>query len=794
MHANRLRPKQPSSLKTLVTLLFCLQCGTAQDTAGVGAITGLVEDPGGLPAAKVEACLAKTKRCAQTGSDGMFRLGDLRPGKYQVEVKVPGRGAMLTADVEVRSGLESTVKVTLPQLEAGTQSVTVSEPVFLSPEEIKTSGYLIQSREIAQSAGALQDVSRYVQVLPGVAIGTNDFRNDIIVRGGSPLENLFVVDNIEVPNINSFANFASAGGTVGILDIGLVQDVTFLTGGYPAPYTNRTSSVLQIAQREGNREQFSGRLTLGFAGLGGILEGPIRKDKGSWIVSARRSILDVFTKDIGFGGVPVTYTFNAKGLYDFTPRDRVWVTSLSAVDNIRLGAKQGSTNTDEVTNDDIHYSGWRNATGVNWQRLFGANGVGLLGVSHSESHVDNVVKDLLLNGIPAAGAPVDTIIANSPIVFSENSREGETTLKYDLTTYMSALGRLQIGASEKFFNIQYNTASPFGDDSPYALAKGLNPFALHRDVNTTQPAAYIQATRNFGKRLNLTYGGRFDDYRFLKQSRFSPRAGLSFRISDRLVWKASYGSYYQQPFFLFLAAFPINQGAVPLRADHYVTGLTYSVSNTLRVSAEIYRKNYKDYPVALQFPSLSLANLGDTFNVRDILFPLTSAGRGRAQGLELLVEKKFSNRWYGQANLSFASDRQAGLDGIKRPSSFDYPRIFNLTGGYHINAKWELATRISYLSGRPYTPFNASLSTDQSRGIFDLSKVNSVRLPDYIRTDLRVDRVFHIRDKPVHLFAGAQNIFNHQNIAGYTWNRRLNRSQLDKQEGIFPLIGFDWRF
>ena len=173
-------------------------------------------------------------------------------------------------------------------------------------------------REVLKSAGALQDVSRYVQSLPGVVIGTNDFRNDIIVRGGSPLENLFIVDNIEIPNINSFANFASAGGTVSILDAELLQDVTFLTGGYPAPYINRTSSVLQVTQREGNRQEFGGWATLGFAGAGAILEGPIAGGKGSWIVSARRSFLDFFTDDVGFGGVPVLYTLNAKAVYDLT--------------------------------------------------------------------------------------------------------------------------------------------------------------------------------------------------------------------------------------------------------------------------------------------------------------------------------------------------------------------------------------------------------------------------------------------------------------------------------------------
>ena len=170
------------------------------------------------------------------------------------------------------------------------QTVTVTAPAFQAPEAVKNSGFLVAPREILKSAAALQDVSRYVQGLPGVVIGTNDFRNDIIVRGGSPLENLFVVDNVEIPNINAFANFASAGGTVSLLDAELLQDVTFLTGGYPAPYINRTSSVLQVTQREGSRKEFGGWATLGFAGAGAILEGPINAGKGSWVVSAQTQL------------------------------------------------------------------------------------------------------------------------------------------------------------------------------------------------------------------------------------------------------------------------------------------------------------------------------------------------------------------------------------------------------------------------------------------------------------------------------------------------------------------------
>jgi len=216
-------------------LVLMATSASAQDTTGVGAITGVVLNPAGQRTEGVRVCALDTASCATSDAQGVFRIGDLRAGAYRLEI-LPLEGLPFTSDpVEVRAGLNGTVDITLPSMENFQQTVTVTAPAFREPEAVKNSGFLVEPRQILKSAAALQDVSRYVQGLPGVVIGTNDFRNDIIVRGGSPLENLFLVDNVEIPNINAFANFASAGGTVSLLDAELLQDVTFLTGGYPAP-------------------------------------------------------------------------------------------------------------------------------------------------------------------------------------------------------------------------------------------------------------------------------------------------------------------------------------------------------------------------------------------------------------------------------------------------------------------------------------------------------------------------------------------------------------------------------
>ncbi|MGE5816346.1 MAG: TonB-dependent receptor, partial [Acidobacteriota bacterium] len=624
----RLSPCVSSVLTAAVWTIVATTTAAAQDTTGVGAIVGVVVSASGQPAEGVRVCALDTASCATSDGQGAFRIGELRAGAYRLEV-LPLAGLPFTSDpVEVRAGLDGTVNITLPTMENFQQTVTVTAPAYQAPEGVKNSGFLAEPREILKSAAALQDVSRYVQGLPGVVIGTNDFRNDIIVRGGSPLENLFVVDNVEIPNINAFANFASAGGTVSLLDAELLQDVTFLTGGYPAPYINRTSSVLQVTQREGSRKAFGGWATLGFAGAGAILEGPINvgkgEGKGSWVVSARRSFLDLFTEDVGFGGVPVVYSFNAKAVYDLTPRDRIWLVNLAGIDEIRLGLTESTDLEDEIANFDIRYDGWRTATGFNWQRTFGSRGVGLFGITHSEAKVGQQVKDLVAQGVPPPGVPPEVVIARSPVVYFEDSREGETTIKYDLTVHVPFFDTVQAGGSFKTFRIGYTVDSPYGNDTPYSPVAGVDPFSLDTRFRSYQSGAYLQTSKQMTARVNVTLGGRVDHYDILSQARFSPRAGVKVRLTDALSWNSSAGSYYQQPAFLFVSAFPQNASLVPWRADHYVTGLAWSPTADLRVTAEAYRKNYTRYPVASELPTVSLANIGDTFYVREILFPLTS--------------------------------------------------------------------------------------------------------------------------------------------------------------------------
>lgn len=777
--------------------LFGVATGAAaQDTTGVGAVRGVVADSRQAPARDVAICVDGTGQCAASDAEGRFSIEAVRVGTYRLEILPPGQPRFLSEPMEVRAGRETVVDVALPDAEALSSSITVTAPRFVVPQEIKTSGYVVSADEVLGSAGALQDVARFVQSLPGVVIGTDDFRNDLIVRGGSPLENLYIVDNVEIPNINSFATFASGGGTVSMLDAQLIQDVTFLTGGFPAPYGNRVSSVLQVTQREGRRDRVAARATVGFAGAGVVAEGPVAGRRGSWVVSARRSFLDLFTSDLGFGGVPVLYTFNGKAVYDVSPRDRVWAVNVSGTDTIRLGLTEGADLTEDISNFDIRYRGNRSATGVNWQRIFGVRGVGLFGATFSRASVNQQAKDLIRDGVPPDSIPVDEQIANGAIVFREDSVERQFDLKYDLTLNLPASTTLQVGASVKFFNADYDAASPFGTDSPY-FPLDLNPFALRSALRTTQPGGYAQVTRTIGGRLEATAGLRWDRYNYLTTAaRTSPRLGLRYRLAPAVALTASAGRYYQQPFFLFLAAFPQNRNLQPFRADHFIGGVTVGDGGGDRVSLEVYRKTYRDYPVSADIGPLSLANIGDTFALRDILFPMTSDGRGSVAGVEVLAARKRlpGRRFSGQANVAWSRARHAGIDGVPRPGSFDTPIVANALATYTLSPRWDLSLKWTFLKGRPYSPIDVPRATLERRAVYDLTQINTLRLPDYQRLDLRIDRRFEVNGQPLTVFFGAQNLLNRKNVASIGWDRRAGEVRTGYQQGLFPLLGLDWSF
>jgi hypothetical protein len=223
------------------------------------------------------------------------------------------------------------------------------------------------------------------------------------------------------------------------------------------------------------------------------------------------------------------------------------------------------------------------------------------------------------------------------------------------------------------------------------------------------------------------------------------------------------------------------------------------------VKLEAFRKDYNDYPVSSEYPTLSLANMVDTLGQEFIWLPMVSDGAGRASGIELSAQSHIRSHFFLMENIALARDKFSGLDGVLRPGNFDYPFVLNAAGSYRSGRRYEVSYRYEYSTGRPYTPFLLSASQAQNRPVYDMSQVNALRGPAYSRLDFSVTRNFFIGERTLAVYGGLENALDRQNFLGYAWTPRSNiywpctANPTDcvtevTQMGLFPNFGARFSF
>jgi hypothetical protein len=718
-----------------------------------------------------------TALAAVTDAEGRFRLPDVPAGTHVLRIEAPGYGVLSQPDVLVSPGRSSAIAIDLdPGSSAFSEQVVVKAPTFDRPPEVTTSSYGMQYAEVRRSAGAIGDINRFVQALPGVVIA-NDQRNDLVARGGSPSENLTLIDNIEVPNLNHFGAQGTGGGAISMLNTELLADATFLAGGFPSDFGNRLSSVLDVRLREGNRASTEVEADVNFAGASLVMEGPLTKS-GSWIATVRRSYLNVLSDVISLPAVPETTSYQFKGVYDVDPQNKVWVVGLGGRDSILFEVDEADL--DDPSLVRVDNEGWRVVTGANWQRLFGKRGYGILSLSDASSYFGVEARDRQLG---------------DRVTLLNSSREGETTLKYDVSWQLGRAWSVRTGAAWRRIRSELDIDQPFGVENPYSVdPTRVNVVSLHTAFTTSISSGHLQVSGPIAPRLKLTLGSRVDRFAYLDETRVSPRAGLAFELSPNVTATASVGRYHQQPDLVFLNADPINRDLDTMRSDHVVVGVSYVPRPDVKISVEAYRKTYARYPVSLEYPTLSLANTGDVFGVGGLLFPMVSQGDGRSRGLELFLHKRLTRGLYGQVSYTLSRTEHAALDDVLRRGTFDAPHTASIIGGYRAGPSWEFSTRFTFISGRPYTPPLVTESQAQNRWISDLGRVNAERTPSYHRLDLRVDRRFSLGPTYTTFFFEAQNVYNRENVFRYAWNPKTRMVDADLQFAFLPVFGVNVEF
>ncbi len=787
---------------SLLFVVVSVQCLVAQ----TGVLRGRVLDKTSQqPLMGVNVIVKDTELGAATDMNGEYIIEVMNVGGYTLEFSFIGYQKKAMPDVFVKSNKIVYANTELTQEVLQGETITVSAGYFEESEESPVSVQTLSYEEIRRSPGTREDVSRMLQNLPGVN-PSNDDRNDLIIRGGSPTEVLYILDHIEIPNPNHFGTQGATGGPVSMINTEFVEDMKFMAGGFIPEYGHKLSGVMDIRLREGNRHGYNGKLDLNFGGAGGYFEGPIKNGRGSFLLGVHRSFLDILEGILDYGGVPIYSNIQGKIVYDLNPRhqwsmlwlggdDRIFIDDEVDMYDFRMGI------VDTVDYQPVEFKSRQFTVGSNlrsfWHEKFYTN----LNVSHTYNRFFTDVNTIEIAGRRVMGK---NELQNKQQVAKINTYDNISTeqvscLKVDANYLMNPNNTLTFGSYIKLNQFDHEIIyEPYDPDDINSYGRKPTPQST---IVTRDPSpkygAYVHFKQRILNRLVYHIGGRYDYFDLLKEGNFSPRFNLRFDVTHRLDIHAGVGTYYQNPELIWITSDPQNQKMLKdMQCDHLIAGLNYLLSPDTRLTIEGYQKEYSQYPVSADdgYEMISLANTGADYGNNSFANKLVSEGEGRATGIEFMVQKKMSGNWYGLLSYSWSRIEHKALDGVFRPGQFDNQNVFNLVLGFRLSKFWEVSTKWRYAGGTPYTPYDVDASIAAGAGRLDLERINDVRYADYQRLDLRVDHREYFKKGTLIEYVSIENVFGRKNIRDHYWSNLNHKTKFHYQTGFFIIGGVSYEF
>lgn len=748
--------------------------GTAHSQSQKGTIKGCVVDAelkSPIPGAKIK--IVDMPFETYTDAAGNFTVADIPVGSYTLEVSSRFYMTRFIPDVIVKSRRTVNVQVLLrPDNVIQEEEVTVTASYFSRQEEQPSSTSIFSNEEIRRSAGSAGDVSRILTSLPSIAKVSSDMVNTLVVRGGNPAENAFYIDNIEIPNINHYPNLGSTAGAIGLLNVDFIRDVRFYAGGFSPIYGDRMSSIMDISFREGNRDERDYQLELSMMGMGLVAEGPLAKDRGSWMFSARRSYIDLLIGLMG-QGVPVSWSdFQGKLNIDLSPRNKLTFVGIGGIDD------SGTEKEDALEDKESFYGGLDTkeyTIGVNWFLMWGANGYSSTSLSQSYINYRDTAYHTISEDLAREGK-------NSERIF---------TLRNVNYHRFNKANKLSLGIEIKHLTNDYDYfLAEFTD----VLGNAAPAVLWDYQTSADQYAAFVNHTWNPFSKLTLNLGFRVDYFTFNQNYHFSPRFSFSWKISSRTSFDGAAGIFHQHLPIILLFQNEHHKNLNDPVAYHAVLGMRHLLSDNTRLSVEAYIKGYDRLPLDPAQPSLFIFDemfYSDHFTDHESLL---DSGKARSFGIEFMVQKKLAKKLYGVISVSYFRSRYKGLDGAWRNRVYDNKYMFSAEGGYKLNKFWEFGLKWIYAGGAPYTPFDVFASQAVNSGIFNETRINGERLSAYHSLNLRTDKRFYFGSSNLIIYFSMWNVYNRKNVFSYYWNTIDRKPDRVLGWGILPVLGVEFEF
>lgn len=733
--------------------------------------------------------------------DGKFRLDNIPVGRRAIKITSIGYEEGVVNNIIVTSGKEVVLTIELRE------KVYTSEVIEIISETDKTKAnnelVTVSSRnflaeETGRYAGSRGDPSKMVANYAGVSSG-NDARNDIIVRGNSPLGVLWRMEGIDIPNPNHFSAQGATGGPISMLNNNILGNSDFLTGAFPAEYGNKTAAVFDIRLRNGNNEQNEYTGSLGINGVELGAEGPISKKSGSsYLINYRYSTLEIFNKlgiRFGVSASPqyqdVSFKLNIPtkkiGLFTF------WgiggKSKLSLLDSERKESDWSYISSGQ----DLVFGSSMGATCISNLYFFNSKTSGKLSLSVSATDLDAFVDTL---------SPVNR---SSFLKRKNKSTEANFIANYTVSAKINAKHLIKFGAT--YQSIYFDAES-----YDYSTQYGKYIFDLNVDKSTADLLqGFVHWQFRPTDKITINTGVHYQNFLLNNTSALEPRLGLRFQLSPKQNMSIGYGMHSQmQPtiYYFYESYIPStdsyyksNSKLDLTKSQHAILGYDFNFAKSYRIKLEGYYQYVYNVPVQQNYSSsFSMINVGNALEGIPLVDSLENKGDGENIGIEFTFEKFFSNHFYYLATTSIYQSKYKGSNRVEHHTSFDGGYVFNALAGYELtlgkNKNKALSFDLKYTQsgGNRYTPIDIEKSKSYGKAVYMDDEAFSKQLKDYSRFDIKISYKTNRKKTSQSIFLVVENIFDTQNILRESYNTTTKSIQQEFQLGLFPYFGYKIEF
>ena len=709
-----------------------------------------------------------------TNEDGNFRL-EGPVGRVDLVVRYIGYQDFFITNLVVSSGKEVVLQIELEESAQALDEVTITAfregEVVNDMATVSVRSFTVE--ETDRYAGSRGDPARMASNFAGVQ-GADDSRNDLVIRGNSPIGVLWRLENLDIPNPNHFAIAGTTGGPVSIINNKYLSNSDFFTGAFPAEYGNATAGVFDLQMRKGNDEQYEFSGQLGFLGTELFAEGPLSKEnKSSFLVSYRYSTLQLFESlniQIGTEAVP-RYQDGAVKLFFPLKNGSISLFGIGGKSNIDILVSD-YTSPEEVelygdSDRDQYFGTSMAATGINYGHAINDKTYGKLTLAYTwqENHADH---ELVFRNADFA---IDSIIPNMGYSY----RDQKLAAIYNLNHKFNSRNSMKASVTLEQIHLLHI-------DSNLDLSSWVFDNRYDFDGSTYFIRGYAQWKYKFSDAFHMVAGLHAAWFTLNSNSRsLEPRISGQYtfasghRITGGLGLHSQLLPTYQYTYQELQADgsyIRINEDIGFVRSMHAVAGYEWPVGDHLHLKLETYYQFLYDVPVEVEASAFSLANEGSGF-ARFFPGPLENTGTGDNKGIELTLERHFADHYFYLLTGSLYDSRYVGSDGVERPTNFNGKYAANILAGreFRISQKHVLSasTKVTWAGGRLTSPVDTAATLTAKELVFVDSLTNTIRLKDYFRVDLRVAYLINTGKLTHELAIDLVNMLNIQNVLGLTY-------------------------